>query len=570
MNAPSSVDISWRNKLSYSDKCIFSTYIHINKSDQKNTFYYVNDGEQVEIATAIILTERGELPPNFLPFEQKIDPGETAQIDVSILLKEIGIFEFRGNMLLIIRNLDTSKPFIWNNKDFVSTWWSDEAAIQIGTAGFTSFNVDGKKEKKSYYMFCPAVVSSTEKRTRIVIFNHSTQDTYNDTISLTPFLHNLQGETIRGRDIVIQPFGSCSFDISEWFGEAGRELLAKTGGRGSITTTHIGHTFSSFFFYEDKNGALLSGRHTQPALLVVLFQPKYNCWVEYLGSKFPFMGHVIPFFSFLKHNPETLATFYPHQSNYLGTWWTWFKQSRFVVYGLMIMRALYFFIRRGFHLDEIRINEKSELNSHVIQHNVWNNFKLFQFSRGRIESLLYPLKSIPSFNPSGRTLCIGPKNEGEILLLSMHGFKDVIGIDLFSYSPKILLMDIHCMTFSDNTFDTIFCGWVLKYSYDIKRAVAEIIRVAKDGAIVVCSFGRNMDGSDELDFIVTPLAGGVSELLSYFGSSVGHVYWWNEDIIREKSRVSSVIFRVTKGESKNFSTQLKHPNFISEDKSRDV
>ena len=167
-------------------------------------------------------------------------------------------------------------------------------------------------------------------------------------------------------------------------------------------------------------------------------------------------------------------------------------------------RALYFLAKRGFRIEEIAITSDTALNTDVIQHNLWNQLKLFQFSRGRVETLLYPLKSIFAVKPEGKTLCIGPKNEGENLLLEAHGFRDVIGIDLFTYSPKILLMDVHRMTFPDNTFDTIICGWMITYCYDVKQAIKEIVRVAKDGALIVCSFGVSVTKEGPhaaLDFI---------------------------------------------------------------------
>src|SRR5256885_7422656 len=46
-------------------------------------------------------------------------------------------------------------------------------------------------------------------------------------------------------------------------------------------------------------------------------------------------------------------------------------------------------------------------------------------------------------------------------------------------------MDMHELKFSDNSFDAVYSAFVITYSDDIPKAVAETIRVAKDGALVV-------------------------------------------------------------------------------------
>ena len=39
------------------------------------------------------------------------------------------------------------------------------------------------------------------------------------------------------------------------------------------------------------------------------------------------------------------------------------------------------------------------------------------------------------------------------------------------------------MPYEDNTFDVIFCGWVLVYTNEIQKAVNEMIRVTRSGGI---------------------------------------------------------------------------------------
>lgn len=540
--------------LKFKNKVIFSSYIHNSTPGVNSIFYYVNESPFLEKVSVFFLDAVGLSPKGFQPLAISLGPNESLHVDIAAEIKKInGSVQFFGNIYIVVYDPDESHNMESTKKDLVSLWQSDVACVQIGIAALASFNESSKKGPKTYLMFCPAVHETKETTTKVVLFNSSTESGYNDRVEIIPKLHNLNGETILGKALFIEPFCAGVLNVGDHFGATGAELLEKTGGRGSLTIMHNGHTFSSYFFFEDKSsGVLFSGRHTQPPVLTLFRQPKYNVLAEWLGARLPFFGKIIPALSFLKHNPDTLATFYPHHSNYLNSWWDWFKQSRYVIYTRMILRAAFFLLKRGFIIEEFKeVSAENQLNTHVIDHNLWNNLKLFQFSRARIESLLYPMLSISSVNKNGKTLCIGPKNEGEILLIESHGFKDVVGIDLFTYSPKISVMDMHKMSLSTSQFDTIFCGWVIKYSYDIHKAISEIVRVSKDGAIIICSFAVTLPGKEagslgEIDFLLTHLKGGISELLSLFDPHVAHVYYWSEDIVQDRCRNCIVIFKLQK------------------------
>lgn len=210
-----------------------------------------------------------------------------------------------------------------------------------------------------------------------------------------------------------------------------------------------------------------------------------------------------------------------------------------------MIRAIYYLAMKGFRCDQIEISATNQHNVLVINHNLWTNLNIFNFARHRVEYLIYILKIIPA-NLEGSTLSIGPRSEGELLLLSMHGFKlkNTVGIDLFSYSPKILVMDMHEMSFKNNSFDTIICGWVLTYSYNLEKAISEIIRVAKNGALVAVGFSIPPpieDSNSNPINKVARLRGGLNELLNLFGNAVDTVYWQ-----REASERASVVFRIKK------------------------
>lgn len=89
-----------------------------------------------------------------------------------------------------------------------------------------------------------------------------------------------------------------------------------------------------------------------------------------------------------------------------------------------------------------------------------------------------------SNNRDVKVLCIGCRDTSELNYFKNHGFLDVVGIDLYSETSEILVMDMHEMRFSDNSFDIIYSCHSLEHSYNVFQVANEIIRVSKSNAII--------------------------------------------------------------------------------------
>ena len=177
----------------------------------------------------------------------------------------------------------------------------------------------------------------------------------------------------------------------------------------------------------------------------------------------------------------------------------------------------------------------------------YNRSRLWELFRIRTEKLMAVLRCIDAVPRDAKVLVIGPRNEAEILLLSLYGFRlqNITGVDLFSYSPLIRLGDMHALQFPDDTFDVVYTAWTLAYSYDVKKACAEIVRVAKSGAIVATGMSHTSTRSDlDLSDITQ---GGVAEVLALFAPDVDHVYWQESSPVPgTDSAEISAIFRIRK------------------------
>ncbi len=99
-----------------------------------------------------------------------------------------------------------------------------------------------------------------------------------------------------------------------------------------------------------------------------------------------------------------------------------------------------------------------------------------------------------------KVLSIGPRSEGEIFNLFANGFelKNLVGVDLFSYSPLIKLGDMHNLDFNDEEFDIVLMGWCLAYSNNKKQALSEVNRVLKKKGLLVVGYTSINSSKEEI------------------------------------------------------------------------
>ena len=118
-------------------------------------------------------------------------------------------------------------------------------------------------------------------------------------------------------------------------------------------------------------------------------------------------------------------------------------------------------------------------------------------------------------------LCVGCRNPIEIDLFAAAGVGEVVGIDLLSQRPDILVMDMHAMSFEDSRFHAVYASHALEHSYDTSRVVAELARVGRAGAIVGVEvpLGSRASAADRVEFH------SLDDLLSIVAPIVGEELW---------------------------------------------
>ena len=125
-----------------------------------------------------------------------------------------------------------------------------------------------------------------------------------------------------------------------------------------------------------------------------------------------------------------------------------------------------------------------------------------RFLESHSARLIWPLMAIdPVYERAAelKVLSVGPRTAGEVFKLIAAGFSaaNITAIDVVSNDPLIQIMDMHAMTFPDDTFDIVISGWTLPYSRDGRKAIAEHVRVLKDRGLLAIGLTREPLESEE-------------------------------------------------------------------------
>jgi SAM-dependent methyltransferase len=100
-------------------------------------------------------------------------------------------------------------------------------------------------------------------------------------------------------------------------------------------------------------------------------------------------------------------------------------------------------------------------------------------------------------------LCVGARYGIEMLAMREMGFSAarVVGIDLYPRSADVLRADMHRLPFGASSFDIVYSHHTLDHSLDPRKALAEMARVSRPGAVWVFTVPYDDHGPEEsVDF----------------------------------------------------------------------
>ena len=131
--------------------------------------------------------------------------------------------------------------------------------------------------------------------------------------------------------------------------------------------------------------------------------------------------------------------------------------------------------------------DTSDMIENTIRHNVESlNPEIALWRPMGLMGALLSMDQVMNHMRDVKILIIGPRTEQEILWYLSMGFNEnnITGLDLISYSDFVAIGDMHDMPFEDNSFDIIVFSWVLGYSVNQQKAVAEAVRCVKPNGLV--------------------------------------------------------------------------------------
>jgi SAM-dependent methyltransferase len=210
---------------------------------------------------------------------------------------------------------------------------------------------------------------------------------------------------------------------------------------------------------------------------------------------------------------------------------------------------------RFYYFVKVRRKITTLESKDAIDHTISHNLKaLGLFGLTRMDKLIKPISVLENVSKDAKILVIGPRNEDDILNLIGSGFKskNIIGLDLISYSPFIEVGDMHNMRFADSFFDVIICGWTLSYSNEPQKFAKELLRVVKSNGVIgigveysvmteaemISHTGYNLN-TNNFDRINSS-----DEILKLFLGHVKHIYF-NHDAPNKISHSSTLLKEVS-------------------------
>lgn len=223
-------------------------------------------------------------------------------------------------------------------------------------------------------------------------------------------------------------------------------------------------------------------------------------------------------------------------------------------YAVVAVRYLWFVqLRHRLATYDPNTTVSSPVASNTVSHNLKG---LRDLAVNRSHLLVRPLSVIEALPVEARVLSIGPRTEGELFSLAAHGFvwRQITGLDLISYSPRVRLGDMHDTGLNADHFDAVILGWVLAYSEDPRRAAQEVVRITRAGGVVAIGVEYSPLSQEEIIRDVGYLPGArhriasCDEILGFFGAAVGHVYYKHEVASSDQGQDGAlcVIFSVCK------------------------
>jgi len=210
-----------------------------------------------------------------------------------------------------------------------------------------------------------------------------------------------------------------------------------------------------------------------------------------------------------------------------------FLKNDYILFFVGLCRYFYFRLTRPISILETP-NSIEISNQHNLKY--ISDIRM-QFFMKRFDKLIFSMMANERFNTDSKILIIGPRSESDILKLNSFGYKNIEAIDLLSYSPRIKVMDACNLLYDTNTFDCIFCGWVLPYIKNPQLIADNIFRVIKNDGMISIGIAYHDD----------KLINSLDSIKKLFKDKIKNIFFQYDAELKHKSMID--IYKITEQES---------------------
>lgn len=282
---------SFRDILRRDYKSIWGLYVSVKKGNDACYFDYTNDSDYPERVSAALLSPLGQPVPKATPKDFSVLPRQTIRLHAGQWVREAGLEDFEGALFVVrfFENAETAPKEKIPPRAVMCNWNSQEHHAQVGVGPLQRLNEPDMKNRLSYFMFCPSFMVTDDYATKVVLFNYSTNADYDETVVVAPSINDSHGNSFVGESITVPPFGMAIWSAEKYLLNGS----LRPNERYSLSASYAGNTFPAFMFQVGrKNGALITGRHTQPSASI-LRPHSVNLWANIAREYIPFVSDAL-------------------------------------------------------------------------------------------------------------------------------------------------------------------------------------------------------------------------------------------------------------------------------------
>ena len=192
-------------------------------------------------------------------------PGGSIDVDLTDMLTRLG-FQDDDYMAMMVMSKGRHDGVRSSPGSYSMTYRSPQSYSTYRTGGFTRILNDSRK--KNHYGFRginPTVVSDTKRMSSLFLINHSSNPSYDESVTPVSLLLRPDGEKREAVFGAIPPFGGVERTMEDLFGSDVSDFLAPYRGRGTTITTCPGATLASLHLIRARDNMSFSIEHSRPA-----------------------------------------------------------------------------------------------------------------------------------------------------------------------------------------------------------------------------------------------------------------------------------------------------------------